>query len=129
MKKLFKLFSLLLAAGLLFTLTACVPSAEKAEEKMNEAGYFAIDSSDFIKVDESKVEKVFCFSKGNNVAAAIANAGLGGDVVIAIYYKEAEDAEKAYEEFKNSSSKEESRVKKSGKCVYFGTENGMKDFD
>ena len=43
-------------------------------------------------------------------------------------YKDAEEAKKAYDEYKASKDEEEANVKKSGKCLYYGTEQGMKDF-
>ena len=39
-----------------------------------------------------------------------------------------EEAKKAYDEYKASKDEEEANVKKSGKCLYYGTEQGMKDF-
>ena len=40
----------------------------------------------------------------------------------------AEAAKKAYDEYKASKDEEEANVKKFGKCLYYGTEQGMKDF-
>lgn len=129
MKRVLKLSSLLLVLLACLTLSSCVPSADKAEEKMEEAGYVAIDSSKIFKSDESKVEKVFYFAKGDNGLEAAANVLTGGDWVLAIYYKETADAKEAYNEYKESSDEEESAVKRSGKCIYYGTEGGMKDFN
>lgn len=124
MKKVLKLSSLAIVLMALLTLTACAPKADKAEEKMEKAGYFSIDAKAIVGTETSKYENFFVFAKGN----AAANMLTGGDFVVALYYKDAEEAKKAYDEYKASKDEEEANVKKSGKCLYYGTEQGMKDF-
>lgn len=134
MKKLFKLFSLLLACGLLFTLTACVPSADKAEEKMKEAGYVALDPSD-IGIKNDKCEKVFFFVEGENAAEALIKFGTGNAEYLAVlYFNEKADAKDFYEEMNEEFEKAEDEDKEgfviaiSGKCVYYGKEAAAKEF-
>lgn len=128
MKKVLKLSSLAILLVALLTLTACVPSADKAKEKMTDAGYVTLDTKSIFGNDDSKVENIFYFAEGDNVVQAGANVLTGGDWVVAIYYKETADAKEAYDKYKESKDDEESAVKRSGKCVYYGTEQGMKDF-
>ena len=125
MKKVLKLSSLAIVLMALLTLTACAPKADKAEEKMEKAGYFSIDAKAIVGTETSKYENFFVFAKVDN---ATANMLTGGDFVVALYYKDAEEAKKAYDEYKASKDEEEANVKKSGKCLYYGTEQGMKDF-
>ena len=81
-----------------------------------------------VGTETSKYENFFVFAKGDNAINAAANMLTGGDFVVALYYKDAEEAKKAYDEYKASKDEEEANVKKSGKCLYYGTEQGMKDF-
>ena len=118
MKKVLKLSSLAIVLMALLTLTACAPKADKAEEKMEKAGYFSIDAKAIVGTETSKYENFFVFAKGDNAINAAANMLTGGDFVVALYYKDAEEAK----------NEEEANVKKSGKCLYYGTEQGMKDF-
>ena len=128
MKKILKLSSLAIVLMALLTLTACAPKADKAEEKMEKAGYFSIDAKAIVGTETSKYENFFVFAKGDNAINAAANMLTGGDFVVALYYKDAEEAKKAYDEYKASKDEEEANVKKSGKCLYCGIEQGMKDF-
>lgn len=134
MKKLFKLFSLLLACGLLFTLTACVPSADKAEEKMKEAGYVAVDPSDF-GVENDKCEKIFFFVEGDNAAEAALKVATGkADFLTVLYFNEKADAKDFYEEMNEEFEKADEEdtegfvIAISGKCVYYGKEAAAKEF-
>ncbi len=134
MKKLFKLFSLLLACGLLFTLTACVPSADKAEEKMKEAGYVAVDPSDF-GVENDKCEKIFFFVEGDNAVEAALKVTTGkADFLAVLYFNEKADAKDFYEEMNEEFEKADEEDTEgfvlaiSGKCVYYGKEAAAKEF-
>lgn len=128
MKKVLKLSSLAIVLMALLTLTACAPKADKAKEKMEKAGYFAVDTKSVIGNETSKYENFFVFAKGDNAVNAAASMLTGGDYVVALYFKDAEEAKKAYDEYKESKEGEKANVKKSGKCLYYGTEQGMKDF-
>lgn len=128
MKKILKMSSFALLLVALLTLTSCVPSADKAKEKMSDKGYCSLDTKSILGNDNSKIENVFYFAKGDNAIVAAANVLTGGDWVIAIYYKETADAKESYEEYKESKEDEKTAVKRSGKCIYYGTEQGLKDF-
>ena len=97
MKKVLKLSSLAIVLMALLTLTACAPKADKAEEKMEKAGYFSIDAKAIVGTETSKYENFFVFAKGDNAINAAANMLTGGDFVVALYYKDAEEAKKAYD--------------------------------
>lgn len=94
MKKVLKLSSLAIVLMALLTLTACAPKADKAEEKMEKAGYFSIDAKAIVGTETSKYENFFVFAKGDNAINAAANMLTGGDFVVALYYKDAEEAKK-----------------------------------
>ena len=94
MKKILKLSSLAIVLMALLTLTACAPKADKAEEKMEKAGYFSIDAKAIVGTETSKYENFFVFAKGDNAINAAANMLTGGDFVVALYYKDAEEAKK-----------------------------------
>ena len=115
MKKVLKLSSLAIVLMALLTLTACAPKADKAKEKMEKAGYFSVDAKAIVGTETSKYENFFVFAKGDNPINAAANMLTGGDFVVALYYKDAEEAKKAYDEYKASKDEEEANVKKSGK--------------
>ena len=134
MKKLFKLFSLILTFGLLFTLTACVPSADKAEEKMKEEGYLALDASKFGLAND-KCEKVFLFALGDNVIDAGAKFMSGeAEYLTVLYFNELDDAKAHYEEIEKQfdkleeADKEDLAFARSGKCVYYGKKAAAKAF-
>lgn len=124
--KLLKRLSVFVLAFALLALTACVPSVDKAEEKMKDAGYTTISSDllksvldTFVDTEASTVEKVFFFGKDFKLLSS-------GEWVVAVYYKETADAKEAYEKLKEDD--EDTTAKRSGKCVYYGSEQGMKDF-
>lgn len=126
----FTSFFLLLVA--LLGLTSCVPSADKAKEKMDKAGYITADLksvSNYIGIDTSDadIETVMFFVKSENAISILPDLLKGTDYVVAVYYKEASAAKEAYNKIKEEN--EETVVKKSGKCIYYGTEQGVKDFN
>lgn len=101
-------------------LIACVPqSVEKAQKKMEEAGYVVVSSSDDDK--EEGVVGSFIATKTTNI--------INIDVVTAVWYSSTKEAKEAYEEYKGEEEDEDTVVKRSGKCVYFGTEQAVKDFE
>lgn len=77
----------------LLTLTACAPKADKAEEKWK-GWLFSIDAKAIVGTETSKYENFFVFAKGDNAINAAANMLTGGDFVVALYYKDAEEAKK-----------------------------------
>ncbi len=132
--KLLKKLSVFVLVFALLALTSCVPSADKAEEKMKEEGYYTIDLGKLgdkllggVETEGEDVETVMVFAKGENAINAAVNVLTGGDYVIAVYYKEAKAAKEAYNEMK--SENEDTAAKRSGKCIYYGTEAGMKAFN
>ncbi len=107
MKKLFKLFSLLLAAGLFLTLTACAPkNMDAAKEKLEDKGYTVVVVNNYF----------------------VANKGLiNGETITGYLYESKKEAKDAIAEIEEKAGDLE--VKQSGKWIYFGTEEAMKDFD
>lgn len=111
---------LMIAAMLTVVLTACVPgSAEKAKEKMKKADYVAENTG---------------FSIGS-IEDSFFAVNADGDSVLAIWYKETEDAKAAEEDlgvivkaFLKAKKLEDAGITRSGKCLYTGTEQGIKDF-
>ncbi len=125
--KLLKRLSVFVLVFALLALTSCVPSVDKAEDKMEKAGYSVISSDvvesllgNFVDTKDAAVEKVYVFGKDFKLFSS-------GEWVIAVYYKEAKDAKAAYEDLK--AEDKETTAKRSGKCIYYGSEQGMKDFE
>lgn len=107
MKKLFKLFSLLLAVVCAFTLTACTPKdMDAAKEKLEKAGYTVIVFDNYFVASTSLIN---------------------GETVTGYLYETKEEAKEALEGIKKLDGA--SKAVQSGKWVYFGSEQGMKDFD
>lgn len=105
MKKLFKLFSLLLAVVCTFALTACTPKdMDAAKEKLEKAGYTVV------------VYENYFIAK---------TALVNGETVTGYLFESKEKAEESYERIK----KIDANAVLSGKWIYYGTEQGMKDFD
>ena len=128
--KLIKQFSLLTLVCVLFlSLVACAPkNAEKAEEKLEKAGYE-------VEVADSKIELAILEAFGiKNVEAAVAAYSENGEeFVMAFLFEEKADAKEAMESigkyFEDELGDDYSgSVKRSGKWIYTGTEQGMKDF-
>ena len=104
MKKLFKLFSLLLATGLFLTLTACTPKdMSAAKEKLEKKEYQVLVIGDY-------------FIATN-----------GEESVTGYLFESKDEAKESVAKIEKLAG--ESEVKQAGKWLYFGTEQGMKDFD
>ena len=131
MKKLFKIFSLLLISGLLFTLTACVPSADKAKEKMEEAGYLSLDTNSF-GIKNDKCENMFLFVLGDNVFDAGANFLSGkAEYLVVLYFKDKAEAKAEFEKTLENATENENNdfvYARSGKCIYYGSAAAAKEF-
>lgn len=129
MRKALRLSSLLLVLVALLTLTSCAPKSDKVAEKMNKKGYIqltTIKASEYTKdLDATKVAGAFVFATGENGMIA---EEMKGDYVVAIYFTEKANAKEALSALKEAYEKDGIKVKKSGKCIYFGTKQGMKDF-
>lgn len=110
MKKVLKLSSLLLVLVALLTLTACVPSAKKIEEKMEKAGYTVIESP----ITSKNVDAIFVCTNG-------------AETVTVTYYKEKADAKEVYDKLKEADKDDKGGYGISGKAVYVGTEQAIKD--
>ena len=107
-----KLFAVLAASLACVCFTACTPfSVEKAEEKMEEAGYTVIA----YKNEEAEG------LTGGLVATKISLTE-GVDILTAAYFETTEDAKAFYEELGESSAVQE------GKWVYWGDEDAIEDF-
>ncbi|MBQ3234706.1 MAG: hypothetical protein IJA97_00935 [Clostridia bacterium] len=116
MKKITKILSaLLLSVMAVFVLTACVPSnAEKAKTKMKEDGYTVAAYSVFL-IDGAE----------EGITATDYDDGKL-ESVTAIWFESVDDAKEYYSNFEESDSE---LVKRSGKCVYFGTADAIEDFE
>ena len=132
MKKVLKLASLVMVLVALLTFTACAPKEEKVVEKMNDKGYFALTTITKNKVlkglsdlEDVTVKSSFVFATGENPMIA---EEMEGDYVAVLYFAEKKEAKNALEAVKGLFEKDGVKVKQSGKCIYFGTEQGMKDF-
>ena len=133
MKKTLKLSSILMVLVALFTLTSCAPKADKVVESVekNENWWKVSDSKtrEFIEdiLDEETIESSFTFATGEN--PMIADGKMNeNDYVVAIYFLTKDNAKEGLTKLKEAYEKDGIRVKRSGKCVYFGTAAGMKAF-
>ncbi len=110
MKKALRLTSLLLVFVALLGLTSCVPSADKVKEKMEKAGYTVIESP----ITTKNVDAVFVCTNLK-------------ETVTVTYYKEKADAKEAYNALKEADKEGKGGYGISGKVVYVGTEQAIKD--
>ena len=130
MKKFAKILSVaMLVVMTALVMTACVPSsAEKAVEKLEKAGY---ETEVYTDADEIGKE-MLGFVHEDAVAML-----MGGkeDNSIAVVWLDNKDAakelyDKTYEELKDEIEEGvDVVVKRKGKVVYYGTEQGVKDFE
>lgn len=122
MRKTTLIISVLLIAALgTLLLTACVPSSlEKAEEKLEKAGYTVMAYEGDAEDQEEGV-----------VGGLVATKGLLGSdgFLTAILFDSATSAKEAFEEYQEEIGEEDTEVKQSGKWVYFGDEQAIKDFE
>ncbi len=146
MKKFVKILSLsLVAVMLLAMLASCAPASDpdKADQALDEKGY--------IVVKDTKVIPAIYKALGYDLDAVVTGAKTATDkdsnktieYITIYYFANKEDAEKAYEKVKsdekedkkknqekNADAKEASTwvsATKSGKMIYFGTKQGVKD--
>lgn len=115
MKRLLKRLSIsLVVAFVAVVLTACVPSnAEKAKEKMEDAGYTVVA---YQKADEEGLV--------GGISATKVNITEGSGHITALLFDSSKNAKAYYEEY----VKNENIVQK-GKWVYWGTENAIEAFE
>ena len=123
MKKTFVGF---LAMMMCLACTACAPmNLEKAEEKMEEAGYK-------VTVTEGDAAELVAENAVGVIVAVDVNislSGVSGGMLTAILFDSFADANAYYKEHKDDEKEKEDQViKKSGKWVYIGTENAIEDF-
>lgn len=129
MKKILRLFSLLMLLVSLFTFSACnesVISADEVEQKMESLGYVTLDASQFV-VEKSDVKSAFYFAKGTDEMSALANIAKGGDFIVILYFNDVSDAKSIYQEYKGSLNENVS-IERVNECVYFGTTSAIGDF-
>lgn len=128
MKKVLRLSSLLLVLVALLGLTACAPKDPvKAKEKLEKAEYS-------VKVDGTATPlalKAFGVEGVESVVTATKKVDDKIEAVTAILFAEKAQAKAAVEKLAEYAKKngEESEVKQAGKWLYYGTEQGMKDFN
>lgn len=128
MKKIIRLSSLLLVLVGLLGLTACAPKDPvKAKEKLEKAEYT-------VEVDGTVMPGVLKLAGIDGIESVVIGSKKVDDkleTVTAILFAEkaqAKDAIEALEAYANKQG-EESEVKQAGKWLYYGTEQGMKDFN
>lgn len=129
MKKVLRVFSLVMIFSLLFVFTSCnnsVTSADEVKEKMETLGYVALDASQFV-VEENDMKNAFYFAKGTDEMNALASIAKGGDYIVILYFNDVSKAKSVYQEYKNSLNENVS-IERVNECIYFGTEAAIKDF-
>lgn len=125
MKKTLRLTSLALVLMMVLTLTSCVPgTSAKAKEKLEKKEYTVVEVTGTAATTAWKLLGV------DGVTASI-TATKSGELVKALYFEKAADAKAAMEKVEKQAKDEskDSSIKRSGKVVYFGTEQAMKDFN
>lgn len=91
---------------------ACAPSSvEKAKEKLEDKDYLCAGYQD------KESEGV----QGGIIATKV----LSGEAITAVWFDTVANAKKFYEDI---SGDEKENLKRSGKCVYWGTDQAIKDF-
>ena len=115
MKKFIKTITTLIVAVLtMLVFVACVPSdAESAVKKLEKEGY-AVTS---YTIDAEGVESAI-IAKEKGLFEL--------DFVVAIWFESVDDAKAFVEGYKLNAGEE---IKRSGKCVYYGSEDAVEDFE
>lgn len=127
MKKVLRLSSLLLVLVALLGLTACAPKDPvKAKEKLEKKEYT-------VHVDGTGIPaamKIFGIDGVESVVTATKKVDGEVEAVTAVLFAEKAQAKDAMEKLQEYAKKNgtESEVKQAGKWLYYGTEQGMKDF-
>jgi competence protein ComGC len=115
MKKLFKTISIaLVLATISILLLACVPKADKIEDKLKDKDYLVlvIDSSLLLP---------------KNVEATV-TATNGDEAINITYYTTTDAAKEAYKKLKdNTKDDSDKKIGRRGKAVYVGTKQAKKD--
>ena len=137
MKKTLRLTSVALVLMMLLTLTSCVPSdSSKAEEKMEKKGYKVVVVTGTAAELAGKALGVEGLSE-TMVATKTAKDEDGKDtieIVSAYWFEETSQAKEAFEKIEKA-AKEDSEstdnfvCKRSGKVIYAGTKQAVKDFN
>ncbi|MEG1613801.1 MAG: hypothetical protein RR357_06520 [Clostridia bacterium] len=115
-KNIVKVLAIILVVALSAVMfTACVPGGvDKAKEKMTEKGYTCAGS-------EKSGEGI--------VGSFTAVKGLiNGEYLIAVFYDSAKTAKADFDEMKGDADKKDYEIKRSGKVLYYGTKQALKDF-
>lgn len=105
----------IVAVMLMMLLVACVPSPEKAKENLEEAGYIVV----------AKENVLGCETYLSATKVNIGTAGVGGEHVTIYYFKDSATAKEKLAEIEKVAG--EDAVKISGKAIYYGTEQALKD--
>lgn len=132
MKNFVRMLSLALVAVLLgATLVSCfgfgAPNADpdKAEKALDEAGYMVA------KIDNEIAVAAAGKSLGVDDLECVVTALADEEAVAIYYFEEADDAKEAFKVIKEKAEKQEEEydvvVKRSGKMVYMGTKQAIKD--
>lgn len=128
MRKAFRLSMVALVLAFLFTLVSCVPSTpEKAKEKMEKKDYTVqvVEVKDLGSMlgDDSPagLETMVIATKGDLLNGEF-------EMLTAMYFKSSKEAKDAYKEAKEETQDDEYTVYVSGKIVYTGTKQAVKDF-
>ena len=127
MKKVLKLSSLVIVLGALLSLTACAPKdAPSAKEKLEAKEYTVAADGTLIPA----ALKLLGVDGIETVLTATKKTDNGVEYVTAILFDESSKAKEYMEEVKSYAEKNAERtdVKRAGKWLYYGTEQGMKDF-
>lgn len=115
MKKFIKaILTLIVTALTMLMFVACVPSsAEAAVKKLEKEGY--------------NVTSYTINAEGAESAIIANEEGFFDlDYVIAIWFDSVDNAKAFMDEYDLNSGEQ---IKRSGKCVYYGTEDGIEDFE
>lgn len=132
MKKSVKGLFALTAAVAAVSLTACTPkTADKAKEKLEKEDYKVVVVTQNTILDGTEV----LLQIGNLEGAMTATKTVDGkvEVVSAYWFEKSSDAKDAMDKIKENMTSENKdsniTVKRSGKVIYSGTEQAMKDFN
>ena len=127
MKKVLRLSSLLLVLVALLGLTACAPKDPvKAKEKLEKKEYTVVVDGNLAPAGM----KLFGIDGVESVVTATKKVDDEVESVTAVLFAEKAQAKDAMEKLQEYAKKNgtESEVKQAGKWLYYGTEQGMKDF-
>lgn len=128
MKMIKRLSVFLLVAVAFVTLIGCAPKDQAAAKtKLEEAGY--------VVLVDTKVQPAAYKLIGVNGVESVITATKKGeektDSVYAVFFTEKAQAKDAFSKLEEEAKKagEEMEIKQSGNWVYYGTAQGMKDFN